>query len=105
MNTLVENFEGFDIYFEELPEEQDVYSYLRIELGWTEKEANEYTGEFFCARVSAVKNGIELASDYLGTCIYNNVEDFYTTYKDDYYADMRNTVIVEAKEVIQELLK
>ena len=101
MNTLVENFEGFDIYFEALQEEQDVYSYLVEDCGWTEKEAVEYTGEFFCARVSAVKNGIELASDYLGACMYDNFEDFL---KDDYYADMRNTVIVEAKRVIQSLV-
>ena len=38
--------------------------------------------EIFCAKVTAEKLGIELGCDYLGGCVYESQEDFYTKYKD-----------------------
>ncbi len=56
---------------------------------------------WFCAKVTASKNGIELASDYLGACCYLSAKEFLDG--DGYYSDMRETVIKEAKETIAKL--
>lgn len=52
----------------------------------------------FTAKVTASKNGIELASDYLGGCFYKDEKDFVNN--EDYYGDMVQTVIAEAKQAI-----
>lgn len=57
----------------------------------------------FTAKVTASKNGIELASDYLGGCFYKDEKDFVNN--DDYYGDMVQTVIEEAKKAIIDLAK
>lgn len=57
----------------------------------------------FTAKVTASKNGIELASDYLGGCFYKDEIDFVNN--DDYYGDMVRTVIEEAKKAIIDLAK
>jgi len=56
---------------------------------------------WFCAKVTASKNGIELASDYLGACLYDSCQQFVE--HNDYYADMKATVIKEAKQAIAKL--
>ena len=56
---------------------------------------------YFTAKVTASKNGIELASDFLGCCMYKSVKEFI---EGDYYADMAVTAINEAKENIKNLL-
>ena len=61
------------------------------------------TYAYFCAKVTASKEGVELATDYLGACCYNSAEEFCTTYADGYYADMVATVIEEAKATIGKL--
>jgi hypothetical protein len=58
---------------------------------------------WFIAKVTASKNGIELAADYLGGNLYDSVQDFISD--TDYYADMRDRVITEAKQAIQELTR
>jgi hypothetical protein len=57
--------------------------------------------EWFIAKVSAHKAGVELAADYLGGCLYTDALQFVRD--NDYYADMSATVIAEAKTKIQEL--
>ena len=57
----------------------------------------------FTAKVTASKNGIELASDYLGSCFYKTEKDFVNN--DWYYGDMVQTVIAEAKQAIIDLNK
>lgn len=57
----------------------------------------------FTAKVTASKNGIELASDYLGGCFYKDEKDFVNN--DCYYGDMVRTVIEEAKKAIIDLAK
>lgn len=99
----VKEIDGFEIHFEALPEHH--YSYE----GWDEsdiKETKEKLDNFelvlFCAKVSAHREGIELASDYLGGCFYKSEEEFYNT-EGCYFDDMCNTVISEAKEQIETL--
>ena len=98
--------DGFDIYFEALEEniriDEDFMDASMIEETIADLESGETV--MFCAKVTAFKNGIELASDYLGACIYECEEDFYIKYKDCYFADMVNTVISEAKEDIASLV-
>lgn len=57
----------------------------------------------FTAKVTASKNGIELAAEYLGGCFYADEKDFVNN--DDYYGDMVNTVIAEARQAIIDLTK
>jgi len=57
--------------------------------------------QWFVVRVQAFKNGILLASDYLGGNCYENPSDFIT--EGGYYEDMRWTVINEANEAIKTL--
>lgn len=61
--------------------------------------AGEY--EWFIARVTASRNGIVLADDYLGGCCYETYQDFVRP--DEYYADMRRFVIAEAREILEKL--
>lgn len=57
----------------------------------------------FCAKVTASKNGIELARDYLGQCVYEDAMDFVSN--GDYYGGMVRTVIADAKAAIIALQK
>lgn len=59
----------------------------------------------FCAKVHVEKAGIEVGEDYLGMCIYSTAEEFYTTYKKDYFNDMVETAIKRGKTRIVELIK
>jgi hypothetical protein len=56
--------------------------------------------EWFCAKVTASKVGIELADDYLGGCLYESFQEFIN---DAYFDDMKTRVISEAKEKLAEL--
>jgi hypothetical protein len=104
MNKVLEK-DGFDIYFEALPEDMpivDTFSEPEDIAKAIEKiDSGEWV--YFCAKVSAYKEGIELGTDYLGACIYESEEAFYTEYKDDYFADMVDQAIDEAKTTLEEL--
>lgn len=98
MKKLIKNVEGFDIYFEALEEYDFDGSY------WEPDDFNNVfqkieSGELvlFCAKVTAEKSGIILSDDYLGCCIYESYEQFYTT-EGDYFDDMVNVVINDAKK-------
>jgi len=56
---------------------------------------------WFCAHVTASKEGIVLGSDYLGACCYKSTQDFITS--NDYYADMVEEVIQQAKTTLKKL--
>ena len=107
MKTLICKVDGFDIYFEPLEE------YATIDKEWSDDEemredtiAKLESGEWvmFCAHVTAEKNGNVFGDDYLGMCIYTTYEEFYTKYKDDYFADMKDTALTEAKKEMQQLI-
>lgn len=100
MTRYIKTVDGFGILFESEPECISPRQHFIKECGWTESQYQKIKNyEWFSARVSAWKNGEELASTYLGACCYKTVEEFYTTYHDDYFADMVREVIVEAKRV------
>ena len=98
MTRYIETVEGFGILFEAQEEDISMRQHFIRECGWTESQYLKIKDcAWFCAKVSAWKNGEELASTYLGTCCYKTIEEFYTKYHDDYFADMVREVIVEAK--------
>ncbi len=103
MKVLVKTVEGFDIYFEALEEHIPLNELLPEE---TQESLEEIWSEnyVFCAKVTAEKKGIEISSDYLGACIYGSYEEFYET-KGDYFDDMVNTVINEAKKELPKLIE
>ena len=102
-----ENVGGFEIKFYALPEDmnpRDCFDsgeeYREQDEDWFDKIESGYY-DWFIARVTASKNGVELASDYLGGCWYESAMEFVTA--NDYYSDMVQTVIQEAKETIKKL--
>lgn len=108
-----ETAEGFEIVFSIAPE--DIHPSDCFDTSTdpdtgkpyydTDKMARDIDNGLLCwfvARVQAFKNGILLGSDYLGGNLYENPEDFL---KDDYYKDMKNTVIEHSKETIKKLVE
>ena len=106
MKTIL-TVDGFDIQFEALEEHMPVEDMLSFEEcgcdhSSTIRAVQNGKYEYFVAHVTASKNGIQLAEDYLGGCIYETEETFYTA-KGDYFSDMTATVVAEAKENIKNL--
>jgi hypothetical protein len=95
-----EEKDGFMIRFYVAPETQDPVGAFDDD-GETAAAIREGRFEWFIAKVTASRNDIELADDYLGGCCYESVRDFVRD--DDYYADMRNQVIAEARAAIKKL--
>ena len=62
--------------------------------------AGEY--EWFVAMVTASKNDVELAEEYLGGCCYETFESFMEP--GGYFDDMVDEVINVAKQKIEELV-
>lgn len=56
--------------------------------------AREGGWHWFCAKVGVYQNDLELASDYLGGCSYNNLEDFK---RGGYFHDMVKSAIASAR--------
>jgi len=100
MKNLIKNIDGFDIYFEALEEYDFNVDYWESEQ-FTETCNKIDSGDLvlFCAKVTAEKSGIQFSEDYLGCCIYESEEQFYTT-EGDYFTDMCNTVVTDAKNQI-----
>ena len=57
---------------------------------------------WFCAKVQASIDGHVFATDYLGGCLYESVDEFIN---DDYYNDMRENVFNLACKEIENLIK
>jgi len=90
-----EEFEGFTVSFFADPEDcapEDSFDDCCAD---TVADIQEGRCEWFAARVTASLEGRDLATDYLGCCAYVNFSDFVTD--DGYYADMRRTVVSEAR--------
>jgi hypothetical protein len=99
--------DGFNIYFEELPEDMAVEDLLSFEEtgvdhSSTIKKVNNGTYAYFTAHVVAEKNGVKLADDYLGGCIYKDTDEFINA-KGDYFDDMVATVVADAQKKIKQL--
>lgn len=98
-----ETFEGFEIVFSAAPEDSAPDWDFESPEDEQQVRDNIDTGAYmwFVAKVECKKLGIVLATDYLGGCYYETLEDFVTA--NDYYADMRATVIELAKATIHKL--
>lgn len=111
MKKKIMDKEGFEIYFEALEDT------TRVEDWDSEEDHNDVcnkieSGEFvlFCAKVTAEKAGIELASDYLGSCVYDSEEQFYTNLdgsvaETGYFGDMVKAVLAEAQPALLQLIE
>lgn len=100
MTRYIETVDGFGILFDAEEEHTSMRQHFIKECGWKESWYRKIKDRaWFCAKVSAWKNGKELASTYLGCCCYETVEEFYTKYHDDYFAQMMQEVVTEAKRV------
>ena len=97
-----EQYKGFDINFYITYEDMHPRDSFD-ETEWNIKELCQQidNGDYvwFIAKVTASKNGIELASDYLGGCLYENTMQFVN--EGCYYGDMRETVVREATTNIE----
>jgi len=58
---------------------------------------------WFQVKVSAWKAGVELGTAYMGGCCYESTKDFIEP--GDYWEDMVEEAIAEAKKTIEELSK
>jgi hypothetical protein len=99
-----EQYQGFDISFYATHEDMHPRDCFDDSITDIDELCNKIdNGDYvwFIAKVTASKNGIELASDYLGGCLYDNLMQFVT--EDGYYNDMRQAVLSEAKKAIQQL--
>jgi hypothetical protein len=108
----MERCEGFDIVFSVAPEDihpADCFDdSIDLETGTPYHDIPEMirridngTLSWFVARVEAYKNGVLLASEYLGGNLYEEPTDFISD--SGYYEDMKDTAINEAKETIKKL--
>lgn len=91
-----EEHEGFDIRVYFTPELDNPRDHFDDEE--TIRKINDGIYLWFTAKVTASKNGVELATDYLGACCYESARDFVQP--GDYYDDMRANVVRDARIVI-----
>lgn len=99
-----EKADGLEINFYTAPEvlhPRDLFDDSVDDIDEICQKINDGLYMWFVAKVTASKAGVELASEYLGGCLYESYEQFVTD--NDYYADMRDSVIKEAKQKIQML--
>ncbi len=99
-----EQTEGFVIRFYVTPEDmhpRDCFDESEHDIAELCDKIDRGDYAWFVAKVTASKAGVELADEYLGANLYENVRDFVAD--NDYYADMRAEVIRAAKEKINEL--
>lgn len=105
MNAYVheETIDGFTIRFYPLDEDthpRDSFDDYYCDIDDICDKIHRGLYEWFCAKVTASKAGIQLAEDYLGCCLYESFSEFIN---DPYFSDMKDTVIAEAKQKICEL--
>ena len=98
MKKLIKTQKNFDIYFEMLLVYTPLNEYLPEE---TKKDIKKLYSKiercdlfYFTAKVTAEIEGLELGSDYLGCCIYENENDFI---QDTYFDDMVENAILDAQ--------
>ena len=98
MNTPIhtEVRDGFDIAFYALPEDTNPADCFDIEPDDRTLELIENgTYDWFIAKVTASKAGVELGADYLGACCYDSAGDFVKS--GDYYDSMVDEAICQAR--------
>lgn len=90
--------DGFLITFEATPEPTSMRRHFIKECGWTEAQFRKIKDdEWFQVEVGAWREGKQWGAEYLGCCCYKTEAEFYTTYKDGYFADLVKRAVEEAK--------
>tara|TARA_R110000868_G_scaffold168140_1_gene402730 strand:+ start:3032 stop:3355 length:324 start_codon:yes stop_codon:yes gene_type:complete len=93
---------GFDIVLfvttEDMPHDWDETEEERAD---TLRRIDSGDLVYFVARVEARKEGITLGTAYLGGCCYDSVQKFVDA--SDYYGDMVEEAVQEARTVIDKL--
>ena len=98
MTIYLKTVDGFGILFDAEEEDRSMRHHFIKECGWSESQYRKIKDcAWFVAKVTAWKDGIERAAEYLGGCCYTTVEEFYTKHKDDYLAQMIDEVVTRAK--------
>lgn len=94
---------GFDIVFSVAPETDAPDWDFETEQDRQETidRINSGSLAWFVARVQAFKNGVLLGADYLGGCCYDSPMQFVEA--SDYYGDMVETAVSEARATIAKL--
>jgi hypothetical protein len=95
-----DTLDGFDIVVSVAPEEDNPRGYFDDD-GETAQAIADGVFDWFMVRVEAHKAGAVLASDYLGGCCYESPMAFVRA--NDYYADMVQNVIIDARETIRKI--
>ena len=95
-----ETVDGFEIVLSVAPEDTNPRDHFDDD-GETAQAIADGRYEWFMARVEAKREGITLGTEYLGACCFDNVRDFLTV--SDYYGDMRDDAIAEARATIAKL--
>lgn len=109
MNELIWRFETRNLIIQVEAQEE-----LDPDLSWDPEIGPRIDdGEFvlFSAKASVIWNGNEIATDYLGNCIYRTIEEFrdHIGIKKDhpgcgsYFSDMVREVLKEAREYFSDL--
>jgi hypothetical protein len=92
--------DGFDIRFAVIPEMTHPNDHFDDD-GETAQAIADGDYEWFIACVTASKNGVELAEEYLGGCCYATFDAFMD--ENGYFDDMVETAIDVAKQTIDDL--
>ena len=98
-----EEIQGFNIVFSITHEDshpKDCFDYEEEEMRELCDKIDRGDYSWFIARVEAHKNGVLLGTDYLGGCLYENPMHFVKQ-SSDYYSDMVENVINEAKNTLE----
>lgn len=96
---------GFEIVFSVAPEDihpADLFDDSVDDIQEICRKIDDGSYSWFVARVQAFRCGVELADDYLGGNLYDNVKDFITE-SGGYYEDMVQNVITYANHKLEEL--
>ena len=91
--------DGFDIRFSVFPELMHPNDHF-VDDGETARAIDAGQYEWFVANVTASKNGIELADEYLGGCCYESAESFMDC---PYFDDMVKEAVNLARQNIEAL--
>lgn len=84
----------FVVCFEAEPEDISMRWHFVEECGWTDAQYRRTKNcAWFCANVSLYAEGELLGTEYLGCCCYKTEKEFYTTFKNDYFADMVRALV------------
>lgn len=96
-----ETREGFDIRYYAAAEDEQPEGHFD-DGGETARLIREGRYDWFVAKVTASKAGVELADDHLGGCCYETAGDFVGP---GYYEDMVGIVIERARAKLGELVE